>query len=172
MPSGSLSNSNLTITSAYGFTGNISFSAFPPSNWNVTFSPASTVIAQGGSNKSVISVASSSTAQTGTYSITISGSSGTINHTTSLLVTISPRITNAITGFNLVNGGSGYTTPTVILTGGGGSGAAATARVSNGVVLDLVLTNAGTGYTSAPTVIIRDPSPRAQGASATAVMAG
>ncbi len=42
-------------------------------------------------------------------------------------------------------GGSGYTTPAVVLTGGGGTGATATARVSNGVILGLVLTNAGTG---------------------------
>jgi subtilase family serine protease len=79
-----------------------------------------------------------------------------------------PR-TPAITGFNLVNGGSGYTTPAVVLTGGGGIGATATARVSQGRVIALVLTNAGAGYTSAPTVNIRDPSPRAKGALATAI---
>jgi FtsP/CotA-like multicopper oxidase with cupredoxin domain len=72
-----------------------------------------------------------------------------------------------LTGFALQSGGSGYTTPTVVLTGGAGTGATATARVSNGVVLGLVLTNPGTGYTSAPTVTLRDPSPRARGAVAT-----
>jgi FtsP/CotA-like multicopper oxidase with cupredoxin domain len=72
-----------------------------------------------------------------------------------------------LTGFALQNGGSGYTTPTVLLTGGGGTGATATARVSGGVIFALVLTNPGTGYTSAPTISIRDPSPRAKGALAT-----
>ena len=72
-----------------------------------------------------------------------------------------------LTGFTVTNGGSGYTTPTILLTGGGGTGATATARVSGGVITGLVLTNTGTGYTSAPTVSIRDPSPRARGALAT-----
>ena len=69
-----------------------------------------------------------------------------------------------------LSGGVGYTTPHVVLSGGGGTGATATARVSQGVILGLVLTNPGTGYTSAPTVTLRDPSPRAKGAVATAVL--
>ena len=74
-----------------------------------------------------------------------------------------PTVTGAfgtgitLTGFSLQNGGKGYTTPTVILTGGGGTGATATARVSGGVIFALTLTNPGTGYTSAPTVTLRDP---------------
>ena len=76
-----------------------------------------------------------------------------------------------LTGFALQNGGTGYTTPSVLLTGGGGTGATATARVSGGVIFGFVLTNPGTGYTSAPTVSIRDPSPRAKGALATVTFA-
>ena len=72
-----------------------------------------------------------------------------------------------ITGFTLVSGGSNYTTPAVVITGAGGSGATATARVSQGTIIDVVLTNAGLGYTSAPTISFRDPNPRASGASAT-----
>ena len=75
-----------------------------------------------------------------------------------------------LTGFSVTNGGSGYTTPAVVISGGGGTGASATARVSNGVVLGLVLTNPGTGYTTAPTVTLRDPSPRAKGAVVAAIM--
>jgi FtsP/CotA-like multicopper oxidase with cupredoxin domain len=88
-------------------------------------------------------------------------------------VTVNPPSTVVtLTGFALQNGGSDYTTPTVILTGGGpGIGAAATAHVSNGVVKSIVLTNPGSGYTSAPTVSIRDPSPRAKGALATTTFA-
>jgi hypothetical protein len=66
--------------------------------------------------------------------------------------------------FTVVNGGTGYTTPAVIISGGGGSGMTATARVSQGVVYAVVLTNPGIGYTSAPTVTLSDPSPRAHGA--------
>jgi len=65
------------------------------------------------------------------------------------------------------SGGSGYTTPAVLLVGGGGTGATATARVSQGRIIGLVLTNPGSGYTSVPTVVFRDPSPRAKGAAAT-----
>ncbi len=74
--------------------------------------------------------------------------------------------TVVFSGFVVQNGGSGYTTPAVLLAGGGGSGATATARVSNGVILGVVLTNSGSGYTSAPSVVFRDPSPRAKGAAA------
>jgi hypothetical protein len=66
----------------------------------------------------------------------------------------------------VTNGGSDYTTPAILLEGGGSTGATATAHVSNGVIYAITLTNTGTGYFSAPTVIIRDPSPRANGAAA------
>jgi hypothetical protein len=95
----------------------------------------------------------------------------TPNYANSPMPTVTGTPVGGVTlnGFSVTNGGSGYTTPAVVLTGGGGTGATATARVSNGVILGLVLTNAGTGYTAAPTVTIKDPSPRASGAVATAV---
>jgi hypothetical protein len=40
----------------------------------------------------------------------------------------------------------------VSVTGGGGSGAAASATVVNGTVVSVAITNAGSGYTSPPTV--------------------
>ncbi len=67
-----------------------------------------------------------------------------------------------ISGFTVVSGGQNYTTPHVMITGGGGSGATAVARVSCGVIYQVILLNKGEGYTSAPTVILRDPSPRAR----------
>lgn len=61
----------------------------------------------------------------------------------------------------LVEGGLGYTTaPTVTLSGGGGTGAAARAEIENGVVVSLVLIAGGTGYTSAPTVAFSGGSGR------------
>ena len=72
-----------------------------------------------------------------------------------------------LTGAGITTGGSGYTTPHVLLIGGGGTGATATARVSQGVIFGITLTNPGNGYTSPPTIIFRDPSPRAKGATAT-----
>jgi FtsP/CotA-like multicopper oxidase with cupredoxin domain len=94
----------------------------------------------------------------------------TPNYANSPMPTVTTTPVSGITlnGFSVTNGGSGYTTPHVVLTGGGGTGATAMARVSQGVVIALTLTNPGTGYTSAPTVALKDPSPRAKGAAATA----
>jgi len=68
----------------------------------------------------------------------------------------------AVTGFTIINEGSGYThSPTVVITGGGGTGATATATRSvdvNNNPLDTIqfinVTDGGSGYTSAPTVLI------------------
>jgi subtilase family serine protease len=170
MQNGSLGRSNVTVTSVKGFSGRVSLSTFSPSGWNASLSLSSLVVPLGGSNQSILSVTSSSSAQPGTYNVTVAGSSSSLNHNATLTVTILPPPMLAITGFNLTSGGSGYTTPHVILTGGGGTGATATARVSQGIVIALVLTNPGTGYTFAPTVTLRDPSPRAKGAVAIALL--
>jgi hypothetical protein len=74
-----------------------------------------------------------------------------------------------ITRFTVVSGGQGYTTPHVTIVGGGGSGATAVARVSQGVILSVTLLTNGVGYTSVPTVTLRDPSPRARGAVVLAI---
>ena len=94
----------------------------------------------------------------------------TPNYANSPMPTVTGTPVSGVTlnGFSVTSGGSGYTTPHVVLTGGGGTGATATARVSQGVVIALTLTNPGTGYTSAPAVTLKDPSPRAKGAVATA----
>ena len=47
--------------------------------------------------------------------------------------------------------------PAVNISGGGGSGANATATVVDGVVTTIHITNAGSGYTSAPTITIAPP---------------
>jgi FtsP/CotA-like multicopper oxidase with cupredoxin domain len=93
----------------------------------------------------------------------------TPNYANSPLPTVTgvPGTGITLTGFSVTGGGSGYTTPHVILNGGGGTGASAAARVSQGVVIALTLTSPGTGYTTAPTVTLRDPSPRAKGAVVT-----
>ena len=166
---GSLGSTNITVTSINGFSGKISVSTFAPSGWNASLSLSSLVIPLGGSNQTKLSVTTPSTSHAGTYNVTVAGFSGPLNHNASLAVIVF-NPTFAITGFNVLSGGSGYTTPHVVLSGGGGIGATATARVSQGVVIGLVLTNPGSGYTSAPTVTLRDPSPRAKGAVSTAML--
>ncbi len=51
------------------------------------------------------------------------------------------------------NGGKSYATaPLVIISGGGGTGAKATANVSAGQVTSITITDAGSGYTSVPSI--------------------
>jgi subtilase family serine protease len=168
VPNGVLVHSNITVTSAQGFAGNVSLSVYPPSGWSASLSLSSILIPLGSSNRSVLSVTAPGTANPGAYNITVAGTSGSLNHNATLTITVTGT-TNTLSGFSVSNGGSGYTTPAVIISGGGGTGATATARVSQGRVIAVVLTNAGSGYTSLPTVTFRDPSPRAKGAVATAV---
>jgi hypothetical protein len=80
---------------------------------------------------------------------------------------------------DVTNGGTGYASPnpyTLIISGGGGSGAQGTATASGALtyVSGLTLTNGGSGYTSAPQVVITDPSSpqKGFGASATAALVG
>lgn len=85
----------------------------------------------------------------------IGWSDGRMDNGQGELVGIPPTISQpgTLSAISLTSGGTGYTTaPTVALTGGGGTGAAATATVSGGVVTGFTITNPGSGYTSAPTV--------------------
>jgi hypothetical protein len=107
--------------------------------------------------------------QIGNYSVYLKVTDS-LNNQAQSNVAMSILVTSELSSINLVSGGSYYTTPAIIISGGGGTGATATARVSQGVIYDIVITNPGTGYSSAPTITIRDPSPRANGASATAII--
>lgn len=62
----------------------------------------------------------------------------------------------ALTGLTIAAGGSNYTLNTYNLafSGGGGSGAAGKIQLRDGVIVGVLLTNGGMGYTSAPTVTI------------------
>jgi hypothetical protein len=65
----------------------------------------------------------------------------------------------AVSSLTLQDEGFGYTAgpPAVRISGGGGTGATATPTTTNGVVTGFVITNPGTGYTSAPRVRIASP---------------
>lgn len=91
-------------------------------------------------------------AGTGIATTTSGSGTGLTVTTTSTASTVS---TGAVASITASAGGTGYTSaPTVALTGGGGSGAAATAIVSGGAVTGYTVTSPGTGYTSAPTVTL------------------
>lgn len=62
-----------------------------------------------------------------------------------------------VTGASITAGGTGYTNPTAVFTGGGGgTGVAATLGVTGGAVTSITFTNFGSGYTSAPTCTVTD----------------
>lgn len=97
-----------------------------------------------------LALTSGGTGYTGspTVSFPIPGTGAAINAT---------EAGGAVTALAIVTGGSGYIPGTYALsfTGGGGSGAAATYTVNpSGVVASTTITAPGTGYTSAPTVVI------------------
>jgi hypothetical protein len=63
-----------------------------------------------------------------------------------------------VVGATITDDGCGYkNTPLVLILGGGGTGATATAVVSNGVVVNIIITDAGIGYTSIPCIYIYSP---------------
>lgn len=77
-----------------------------------------------------------------------------------------------VSAINVTAGGTGYTSaPTVVLTGGGGTGAAAHAVLGSGAnegkVVSVVMDNEGIGYTSAPAISFTGGA--GTGAAATAV---
>jgi hypothetical protein len=61
-----------------------------------------------------------------------------------------------LTSIPVATGGYNYTgtAPTISITGGGGSSAAATPTFTNGVLTGVTITNPGSGYTSLPTVAL------------------
>ncbi|MBI5384298.1 MAG: fibronectin type III domain-containing protein [Verrucomicrobia bacterium] len=66
-------------------------------------------------------------------------------------------------------GGTGYAAPLVTFVGGGGRGASASATVdANGVITGITLDSVGSGYTTAPTIVIEDLLGAGTGAAATA----
>ncbi|MBT6196722.1 MAG: hypothetical protein HOI54_06835 [Candidatus Marinimicrobia bacterium] len=69
---------------------------------------------------------------------------------------------DAVASVSVSTGGSGYNStslPSISFTGGGGTGASATAVVSSaGVITAITLVAGGSGYTSAPTVVVT-PTP-------------
>jgi fibronectin-binding autotransporter adhesin len=78
-------------------------------------------------------------------SVTLSGTGAGATATATLGVTAA--------SFTISGGTTVYSAaPTVTISGGGGTGATATAVLTGGVVSGIAITNAGTGYTTAPTI--------------------
>ena len=97
---------------------------------------------------------------TSTPTVTISDpTSGTT--ATAVAITTSVGGVKSVKEVRITNAGSGYTSsdpPTVTITGGNGTGAAATAVIVDNGVQTLSISTAGTGYFIAPTVTISGPA--------------
>ncbi|MFD2164022.1 T9SS type A sorting domain-containing protein [Paradesertivirga mongoliensis] len=59
-----------------------------------------------------------------------------------------------VTGADINNQGSGYTSASVTFSGGGGSGATAIPELSGGKITGITITNSGSNYTSIPTMSV------------------
>jgi len=83
-------------------------------------------------------------------SVTVTNSGSAYSSTPNIIFT--SGVTNTT---SIVAGGSYFQSNIgVIISGGGGSGATATANVTSNALFAITITNAGTGYTSAPTITI------------------
>lgn len=95
---------------------------------------------------------------------------GHINYAGGELTLSVAAITKPLAAITVTAGGSAYAVaPTISFTGGGGTGATAVAFVTGGVITKILLTNPGSGYTSAPTVVIT-PVSGGTGGTATAAV--
>lgn len=72
---------------------------------------------------------------------------------------IAEVVNGYVVGFNIIDGGAGYSyAPSVEIIGGGGSGASAVASIESGTVTALRVLNPGSGYNSIPAVLADSPS--------------
>lgn len=82
---------------------------------------------------------------------------------------IGARTVNAIATISVSTGGLSYSAPpSVVISGGGGTGASAVALMSGTMVNAVHISNAGTGYTTAPTISFVSTSAQATISSFTA----
>ena len=129
------------------------------SNATITFTggggtgAAATAIVDSGSI-TAIAVTNAGSGYTSPPTITFSGGGGTGASAQAELLTFATGTVSV----NVLTGGYGYTnaanTVVAFTGGGGGSGAAAKAIISGGQVTQILMTNHGSGYTTAPTVSV------------------
>ncbi len=161
-PAGGTANFSVTLTnigSGYSFTVSgtgVATSTAAEGGGSGTFSMTSTVPVK--------------FTEAGSYSasVTMSSAYGAFSAATA---TATRDLTNgSVTALNVQTGGTGYTSPSVAITGGGGSGATATATASGGVITSITITAGGSGYTSTPAVTITDGAGPGTGATAQATI--
>ena len=99
----------------------------------------------------------SSYTSTPTVTIDSSPTGNSSDNATAVAITTSIGDAKSISSIRLTFGGRGYSTvnpPTVTISGGGGTGAAATSIVANGAVNEFTITNSGRNYYTEPTITV------------------
>jgi YVTN family beta-propeller protein len=87
IPDGSSGNTKITASSFDGFSGNVSFSASPPS-LTTSFNPPSVMIPSGGSVSSLLTVSVPSSVSSGEYTVTVTGTNGSLTRSTYVSVLV------------------------------------------------------------------------------------
>ena len=94
----------------------------------------------------------------GVVTASLQTSSMSWNGSPIMSMTVQPPSYGTITSVQVTNGGSGYTSPPMVViaapTATGGSVATAQATVTGGSVTGVSITNVGSGYTTSPTITI------------------
>jgi len=121
----------------------------PPVNTNQQFRTATgyATIVSGGA-VTAITITDGGLGYSGAPTISFIGAN-TTGATANASITLS-----FVSSFNIVSGGSGYTTPPAVKITGAGSGATAIASISNGQVTSINVVTQGSGYATAPVVSI------------------
>ncbi len=123
---GTSGSSTVTVTSLNGFSGTVALTdSISPATSNppvISLSSSSLTLSSGGSARSTLTIATSSSTTSGSYTVSVTGTSGSLSHSVSLALTVSQRadFTLASSGatVNILSGSSGSSTLTATSLGG------------------------------------------------------
>lgn len=137
-------------TGGLGYTSAPTVTIDPPPVGGIPATATATVV---GGVVTAVTVVNPGSGYATAPSVTLTGGGATTQATATATLTV-----GAVTRVTIVAPGSGFLTAPAItfVGGGGGTGATATATITNGSISAITFTG-GTGYTSAPDVVVEQP---------------